>query len=73
MKNNKFKTIVLVLIFILLISVLTLSQEISSPIVTAVFYNTDLIEALNEISLQTGVNIILTDPICNWISYRRIL
>jgi len=59
MKNNKFK-IVLVLIFILLISVLTLSQEISSPIVTAVFYNTDLIEALNEISLQTGV-IILTD------------
>ena len=67
MKNNKFK-IVLVLIFILLISVLTLSQEISSPIVTAVFYNTDLIEALNEISLQTGV-IILTDQYVTCLLY----
>lgn len=36
------------------------SQESIAPKVTATFYNTDLIEALNEISLQTGVTI-LTD------------
>lgn len=59
MNNGKSK-IAGVLIFILVISVVAIPQDIPSPKVTAVFYNTDLIEALNEISLQIGVTI-LTD------------
>jgi type IV pilus assembly protein PilQ len=49
-----------ILTFVLLISVVALSDEFVTHKVTAVFYNTDLIEALNEISLQTGITI-LTD------------
>jgi len=41
-----------------LICFLAFSQESTAPKVTATFYNTDLIEALNEISLQTGVTIL---------------
>jgi len=48
------------LVLLLLIFFPAFSQEITPPKVTATFYNTDLIEALNEISLQTGVTI-LTD------------
>ncbi|PNR92589.1 hypothetical protein [Petrotoga sp. 9PWA.NaAc.5.4] len=46
--------------FLILFSLLIFSQDGESPKVTAMFYNTDLIEALNEISLQTGITI-LTD------------
>lgn len=46
--------------FLIAFSILIFSQEQESPKVTATFYNTDLTEALNEISLQTGVTI-LTD------------
>lgn len=46
--------------FLILFSLLIFSQDGESPKVIATFYNTDLIEALNEISLQTGITI-LTD------------
>jgi len=46
--------------FLIAFSILIFSQEQESPKVTATFYITDLTEALNEISLQTGVTI-LTD------------
>ncbi|ACL70016.1 type II and III secretion system protein [Halothermothrix orenii] len=48
---------VLVLIFLLITTGVLLADE-SQPRVTIVFYETPLREALNEISLQTGVNII---------------
>ncbi|PNR98132.1 type II secretion system protein GspD [Petrotoga olearia] len=48
------------LVILSLICFSAFSQEVTAPKVTATFYNTDLVEALNEISLQTGITI-LTD------------
>ncbi|RAO98500.1 hypothetical protein PW5551_09575 [Petrotoga sp. 9PW.55.5.1] len=44
--------------FLIIFSILIFSQKEESPKVTATFYNTDLTEALNEISLQTGLTIL---------------
>jgi len=57
-KNILKRTITLVILSLICFS--AFSQVSTAPKVNSTFYNTDLVEALNEISFQTGITI-LTD------------
>ena len=57
-------TLLKVFIFLLLIlGSFPLSAEENQPLVSLLLFETDLREALNEISLQTGVNIIMDQTV----------
>ena len=70
------KTIIIILIFFSIIGVNFLSvaaeiegeNDIKENIVSTIFYETDIREALNELALQTGVNIIYDESITGTIT-----
>lgn len=66
MKKNAY-IVILLLLLMLLDSYVLLARE-DQPLVTMLFFETDLREALNEISLQTGVNIIMDHTVSGMVT-----
>lgn len=56
MKHTGIYRLIMILMFLLVIFTLVQAEE--TPTVTAMFYETDLRDAIHELSLQTGINII---------------
>src|SRR5690554_3864823 len=65
-KKNAY-IVILLLLLMLLDSYVVLARE-DQPLVTMLFFETDLREALNEISLQTGVNIIMDHTVSGMVT-----
>jgi len=60
---------IMIILFLSLIVVIPLqAEEIDEPLVSTLFFYTDIQEALNEITLQTGVNIIADDSVRGYVT-----
>ena len=66
MKNNKIITISLILIIslcLIQINIANAQEKKKQPTVSTVFFETSIREALNEVSMQTGVNILYDETV----------
>lgn len=59
----KFKICSLIILILLLISAAAVAQEEEEPLVTALYFEMDIREALNDLMLQSGVNIIADNTV----------
>lgn len=59
----KFRIFSLTILIILLISAGAVAQETEDPLVTALYFEMDIREALNDLMLQSGVNIIADNTV----------